>query len=326
MDNNHYDNMIGFLKSEADAITKSITNLAPAQVQQLFSALLGCSGKIVLSGIGKSGIVARKVAATLTSTGNLGIYLHPSDALHGDFGIVAPGDLIILISNSGETEELLTIIPHLKNRQIPIISILGNVDSTLAKQSDIFLDASVDNEACPLNLAPTTSTTVALAIGDAIAMTLMQSKGLTPEDFALNHPGGRLGKRLTLKVSDLMRKGQENPIILPTATWLELITAITQGGVGVVNIIDTSSHLLGIITDGDLRRTLQKTDPMELGSLTSGTIMTPNPIVVSPDCLAYNALQLMENRSSQISVMPVVDDQGICLGMIRLHDMVRSGL
>lgn len=322
----HFSKVAELLKLEADAIIKAAIRLEPQQVDKAIDILKSSQGKIAIAGVGKSGLIGRKIAATLTSTGTAAFYLHPGDALHGDLGIVCPGDVAVILSNSGETDELIAIFPHLKHRQIPIIAILGNLNSTLARNADVVLDASVDKEACPLNLAPTTSTTVALAIGDAVAMTLMQVKGLTPEDFALNHPAGRLGKRLTLRVTDLMHKESENPTILSTASWLEVITAISKGALGAVNVVDSRGGLLGIITDGDLRRTLQKTHPTELENLTGDLIMTKNPTTVSPLCLAYNALQLMENRPSQISVMPVVDEQGICLGLIRLHDIVRSGL
>jgi arabinose-5-phosphate isomerase len=323
---NYYLKVVDLLKLESEAIAKTAVKLNPQQVALAIELLCGCQGKIVIAGVGKSGLIGRKIAATLTSTGTSAFYLHPADALHGDLGIVCCDDVAVILSNSGETDELVAILPHLKHRQIPIIAILGNLNSTLARNADVVLDASVDKEACPLNLAPTTSTTVALAIGDALAMTLMQVKGLTPEDFALNHPAGRLGKRLTLRVVDLMHGGSENPTILSTATWLEVISAISQGGLGAVNVVNNDGRLLGIITDGDLRRTLQKTHPTKLEGLTSDVIMTKNPITVSPFCLAYEALQLMENRPSQISVMPVVDEQRICLGLIRLHDIVRSGL
>lgn len=322
----HFSQVVELLKLEADSITKAAIRLEPHSVDKAIDILKKSPGKVAVAGIGKSGIVGRKIAATLTSTGTGAFFLHPADALHGDLGIVGRDDVAVILSNSGETDELVAILPHLKHRQIPIIAILGNLNSTLARNADVVLDASVDKEACPLNLAPTTSTTVALAIGDAIAMTLMQVKGLTSEDFALNHPAGRLGKRLTLRVVDLMHGGSENPTILSTATWLEVISAITSGGLGAVNVVDNDNRLLGIITDGDLRRTLQKIDPSKLEGLTSSAIMSNNPITVAPYCLAYNALQMMENRPSQISVMPVVDDERKCLGLIRLHDIVISGL
>jgi arabinose-5-phosphate isomerase len=188
------------------------------------------------------------------------------------------------------------------------------------------LDASVDKETCPFNLAPTASTTVALTIGDALALTVMQIKGLTPEDFALNHPAGRLGKRLSLKVADLMRAGADNPTVSPKASWLEVVSAITRGGLGAINVVNDEGILLGIITDGDLRRAIQKSNPAELGDLNAEMFMTSNPITVTPNELAYMALQLMENRPSQISVLPVVDDTTRSVGLLRLHDLVRSGL
>ena len=313
------------LQLEASAINRTSKQLDKEQANKSIEILHSCLGKVIMTGVGKSGIVAKKIAATLTSIGTLAIYLHPCDALHGDFGIVTKDDAVIMLSNSGETDELITMIPHLKLRAVPIIGIFGNVKSTLARQVDAVLDASVDREACPLNLAPTTSTTVALAIGDALAMTLMQMKGLTPEDFAFNHPAGRLGKRLTLRVADLMH-GTDYPKLFPEAKWTEVVCALTQGGFGAVNIVDRQDLLLGIITDGDLRRWMMKMGTTELDTLTARGMMTSNPIVVAPESLAYDALQLMEKRQSQISVLPVVDRERKSLGLIRLHDIVRSGL
>ncbi|GAA6615439.1 SIS domain-containing protein [Scytonema sp. NUACC26] len=318
---------VELLKLEADAINQAAQRLQLDQLERALTLLANCQGKIVLTGVGKSGIVAQKIAATLNSIGIVSVYLHPCDALHGDLGIVTASDVIMLLSNSGETEELVEMIPHLKHRRVPMIAILGNIHSTIADRADAVLDATVDREACPLNLAPTTSTTVALAIGDALAMTLMQMRGITPEDFAVNHPAGRLGKRLTLKVGDLMCTGSENFILHPQASWIEVVSAITLGGSGAVNIVDEKEQqLVGLITDGDLRRWIQKTKPAELQSLNAGRIMTANPVTVTPDILAYDALKLMEDRPSQISVLPVVNAQQHCLGLIRLHDIIRVGL
>jgi arabinose-5-phosphate isomerase len=314
------------LRLEANAIYKAANQLCDQQVNQAILLLRDCKGKVVLIGVGKSGIVAQKIAATLTSIGTLAISLHPCDALHGDLGIVTSNDVVVMLSNSGETDELLAILPHLKLRQVSIIVIIGNLNSTLARHADVVLDASVDREACPLNLAPTTSTTVAMAIGDALAMTVMQMKGLTPEAFAINHPSGRLGKRLTLKVGDVMLSGVDNPILIPSASWIKVVSAITQGGAGAVNIVNEENQLLGLVTDGDLRRWMQKTNPNELATLTAQKIMTIKPVAVTPDILAYDALKLMEERPSQISVLPVVDTQQRCLGLIRLHDLLRNGL
>jgi arabinose-5-phosphate isomerase len=318
--------VVELLKLEAEAITQAANRLQTEQVERAVRLLDDCPGKVVLIGVGKSGIVARKVAATLTSIGTVAVYLHPSDALHGDLGIVTSKDVAIVLSNSGETDELIVMLPYLKRRQVPIIAIVGNLRSTLSGHADVVLDASVDKEACPFNLAPTTSTTVALAIGDALAMTLMKVKGFTQEDFALNHPAGRLGKRLTLRVKDLMHSGAENPTVSLQASVIEVVSAIGQAGLGAVNVVDDYGYLMGIITDGDVRRLLQRVRPADLETLIGDAIMTRNPVVVCSDTLAYHALQLMEDRPSQISVLPVVDQERRCVGLIRLHDIVKSGL
>jgi arabinose-5-phosphate isomerase len=242
-------------------------------------------------------------------------------------GIVnGDADVVVVFSNSGETPELLELLPYLQHRRAPVVAIVGNMASTLARRADVALDASVEQEACPLNLAPTTSTTVALAVGDALAMTLMSVKRLTPEDFALNHPGGRLGKRLTLKVSDLMHSGEGNPTVGATATLLEVVSAISSGGLGAVSVVDVEGRLEGFVTDGDVRRALQNTNLSDLAKLTARDVMTQKPVVVSPEMLAHAALQLMENRPRQIAVLPVVEQDGRAVGLLRLHDIVRSGL
>ncbi|HEX8709817.1 MAG TPA: KpsF/GutQ family sugar-phosphate isomerase [Pyrinomonadaceae bacterium] len=323
---NHFERVVDLLLMEAEAIRVTSQRLRREEVERAIEMLVNCRGKVVLVGVGKSGNVAEKIAATLTSTGTIAVYLHPSDALHGGLGIVTSDDLVVALSNSGETDEVITMLPYLKNRRVPILALVGNLDSTLARSAEVALDASVDQEACPLNLAPTTSTTVALAIGDALAMTLMDVKGLTPDDFALNHPGGRLGKRLTLRVADLMHGGAENPTIQPEAAWLEIVAAISRFGLGAVSVVDDAGRLTGIITDGDLRRALQKIGHAELEGLQSGSIMTRDPVVATPEMLAYDALRLMEDRPFQISVLPVVNQERLCVGLLRIHDIVRSGL
>lgn len=314
------------LKLQSKAISDASERLRPEEIEEALRLLSTCHGKVILVGVGKSGIIAQKIAATLTSVGSLAVSLHACDALHGDLGIVTQGDVVIMFSNSGSTEELLVMLPHLKRRQVPIIAIVGNPQSLLAEKADVVLDASVEREACPLNLAPTTSTTVALAIGDALAMNVMQIKGLTPEDFALNHPAGKLGKRLTLRVSDLMHDTTPITTLSPEASWVEVILAIGQGGLGAVNVIDSNSLLLGIITDGDIRRFAAKLTNSEIHSFTAADLMTHEPVVVTPDVLAYDALKLMEERKSQISVLPVVNSDNQSLGILRIHDIVRSGL
>jgi arabinose-5-phosphate isomerase len=325
-DKNYFAGVQGVLRLESEAIAQTALRLKPDEIERVVQLLAACKGKIVILGVGKSGIIAQKIAATMTSTGTGAIHLHPSDALHGGIGIINSDDVVMILSNSGETNEIIEMLPYLKRRHVPIIALVGNPGSTLARRADAVIDGSVDQEACPLNLAPTTSTTVALALGDALAMTLMQVKGLTPDDFAVNHPAGQLGKRLTLRVADLMHGGADNPTIALGASWVEVVKAITAGGQGAVNVVDDAGRLAGIITDGDLRRAIQESDHASLGNLQCHQIMTRNPTVASPDLLAYDALQLMEDRPSQITVLPVVEGDRICVGLIRLHDIVRSGL
>ena len=322
----YFGEVQGFLRLESEAIAQTATRLERDQIERVVQLLASCRGKIVILGVGKSGIIAQKIAATMTSTGSGALYLHPSDALHGGIGIINSDDVVMILSNSGETDEIIEMLPYLKRRQVPIIVLVGNLNSTLAHRADAVIDGSVDQEACPLNLAPTTSTTVALALGDALAMTLMQVKGLTPDDFAVNHPAGQLGKRLTLTVADLMHSGAGNPTIASGAMWVDAVKGISAGGLGAVNVVDDAGRLAGIITDGDLRRAIQKNEPALLANLRLDELMTRNPTVAGPELLAYDALKLMEDRPSQISVLPVVDSEGICVGLIRLHDIVRSGL
>lgn len=320
---NSYEKVVELLKLEADSIERAAENLESKIVERTIEILRECEGKIIVIGVGKSGVIAQKIAQTMTSTGTVAIFLHPSDALHGSLGIITSGDVLIALSNSGETDEILVLLPALKKRNICIISIVGNMDSTLARNSDVALDASVDREACPLNLAPTTSTTVALSIGDALAMTLMEAKNLTAEDFAANHPAGRLGKRLTLTVENLMHS---SPNISTNAGWLDVVKAISKFALGAVNVIDENEKLIGIVTDGDLRRTIERTETGNFGNLTAVEMMTENPITAKPEMLAFAALKLMEDRPQQISVLPVVDAENKCVGLLRLHDVVSSGL
>jgi arabinose-5-phosphate isomerase len=323
---NYFEQVAELLRMEADALACTAARLGRDEVERAVELLAACRGKVVVVGVGKSGNIAQKMAATLTSTGTVSVYLHPSDALHGGMGVVTQGDVVVVLSNSGETAEIVELLPYLQHRGVPIIALVGDLRSTLARRATVALDASVDKEACPLNLAPTTSTTVAMALGDALAMTLMRVKRLTPEDFALNHPGGRLGKRLSLRVCDLMHAGAENPTVRATASLLEVVSEIGRGGLGAVNVVDEAGRLVGIITDGDVRRTLQKGRLSDLESLTGGEMMTRDPVVVAPDLLAHAALRLMEERPSQISVVPVVDERGASVGLLRVHDIVRSGL
>jgi arabinose-5-phosphate isomerase len=319
----HFPKVQELLKLEASAIERAAERLDEGSVSRALEMISACESKVVVTGVGKSGVIAQKIAQTLTSTGTVAVFVHPSDALHGSLGVITPGDVVMALSNSGETDEIIALLPALAHRKVGLISIVGNTNSTLARKSDVVLDASVDKEACPLNLAPTTSTTVALAIGDAIAMTLMETSGLTPEDFAANHPAGRLGKRLTMKVRDLMH---DSPDVSPDSGWIDVVKAISKFALGAVNVTEADGKLIGIVTDGDLRRTIERTAGDKLGELTAKQMMTAKPITALPDALAYDALQLMENRPSQISVLPVIDDAGNSIGLLRLHDIVRSGL
>jgi arabinose-5-phosphate isomerase len=314
------------MKLQADAIVQAADRLDPAAFRKAVDLVAGCRGKVIISGAGTSGIIGRKISATLTSTGTPALSLHPSDALHGGLGIVAADDVAILVTNSGETDEVLVLLPYLEERKVPVIAIVGNTRSTLARRADVVLDAFAEKEAGPLNLAPTTSTSIALAVGDSLAMAVMHANGVTPERFAQNHPSGRLGKRLTLRVSDVMHGGAERPVVQLDASWFDVVAAITRGSLGAVTVEDGDGRLLGIVTDGDLRRTVQNVQPEQLASLRAGDCMTERPVTVPADLLAYDALRLMEDRPSQISVLPAVDELDRCVGLVRLHDLVQSGI
>ncbi|MDE2127826.1 MAG: KpsF/GutQ family sugar-phosphate isomerase [Armatimonadetes bacterium] len=308
---------------EAEAILHAAARLDGSFLAAL-DLLDGCRGKIVVSGVGKSGIVARKLAATLTSTGAPAVFLHPTEAMHGDLGLVAAEDVLILISHSGESEELLGILPAIAARGVPIISIIGNLTSTLAERSSVHLDASIEREICPLNLAPTASVITALAVGDALAMALHGRRGLKPEDYALNHPGGRLGRRLTMRVADVMMATV--PSVGLDASLLDVLGAISAGYVGAACVLDEEGGLLGLITDNDVRRSMQSTEGNPL-HLTARQVMNPAPaVVLTANQLAWDALNLLENRPRAITVAPVVDEDGRCVGMVRVHDLVRAGL
>lgn len=320
------------LELEAAAIASAARRLDQQDVERALGFLESCflnRQKLIISGVGKSGIVGRKIAATFSSIGLMSVYLSPLDALHGDIGIVAEGDLVFLLSNSGETEELLAMIPHFRRRKNPILALVGRVNSTLAKQADITLDGSVDREICPLNLAPTASTALAMAIGDALAAVWMERIGISSIDFAMNHPSGSLGKSLTLTVFDLMIDLEKNPPLSKKAGLNKIIEAITKGGFGACCISEESrpSKVDGIITDGDLRRTLQETPEEQWCLLTAQDLMTSNPVTVFQDCLALNALKIMEcNSKKEISLLPVLDPDENLVGLVRLHDLVQAGL
>ncbi len=286
-----------------------------------FQDSLSRGGKIVVTGVGKSGKIAQKIAATFCSTGTLAVFLHPAEALHGDLGLVRPEDAVLALSYTGNTDELVRLLPSMKNLKVPIVGLGGNSESKLASQCDAWIDGFVEQEACPHDLTPTASTTLALALGDALAITLMQLRGFTPQSFAANHPGGSLGRKLNLKVSEIMHQGSQLALVSPSASMDDVVIASTQKKLGAVLVVE-GERLLGIITDGDLRRALRHRE--KFFQLKAVEVMTRDPVKVSPETLAKAALDLMENRSSQISVLPVVEGQGRCVGLVRLHDLVTA--
>ncbi len=320
------------LQEEASAIAAAAERLSSEQVEAALDLLERCAdrkAKLVITGVGKSGIVARKIAATFSSIGLMALYLNPLDALHGDLGVVAPEDVCLMLSNSGETSELLEVLPHLKRRGTGRIAIVGRGESSLARGSDVVLVAGVDREVCPLNLAPTASTAVAMAIGDALAAVWMERRGISPTDFALNHPAGSLGKQLTLTAADLMVPTSKLHPLQPHTPLPEVIGGLTRDGIGSgwVECPDRPGALLGILTDGDLRRALQEHGTEAWPDLTAKDLMTADPITVEGDVLVVRALERMErNRRKPISVLPVVNAQQRMLGLLRLHDLVQAGL
>ena len=320
------------LQEEAAAITAAAERLSSQQVEGALDLLEHCAdlkAKLVITGVGKSGIVARKIAATFSSIGLMALYLNPLDALHGDLGVVAPDDVCLLLSNSGETTELLEVLPHLKRRGTARIALVGRADSSLAHASDVVLEASVDREVCPLNLAPTASTAVAMAIGDALAAVWMERRGISPAEFAINHPAGSLGKQLTMTVADLMVPTRQLPALRPETPLPEVISQLTQGAVGSgwVEDPDHAGRLIGLITDGDLRRALRDHNPEGWALLQAQHLMTADPITVTAKLMAVDAIQRMEhNRRKPISVLPVVNAAGELDGLLRLHDLVQAGL
>lgn len=280
------------------------------------------SGRVVLTGMGKSGLIARKIVATLNSTGTAAIYLHPTDALHGDLGMVRSEDVVILISKSGETEEISNLIPMLKRLNVKLIAFCGNEDSRLARESDIFLSIAVKEEACPYDLAPTASTTATLVLGDALAVSLLKKRNFTAQDFALLHPGGSLGKRLSLKITEVMITGDRIPKVSKNASMKDVIFEITSKRLGSTCVINDDGKLAGIITDGDLRRVLEKS--LNISGLTAKDVMTSNPKTMREDYLASFALQQMENF--KITSLVIVNEKKNPIGIIHLHDLINLGL
>lgn len=314
--------------AEAEAIVAAAQRLDSRESTAAVEILLKCTGKVILTGVGKSGLVAQKIAASFTSVGLMSVYLNPLDALHGDIGVVGSGDVIVMISNSGETSELLAIVPYVKKRAAAMLGILGKRESSLAGHCDAVLDASVAHEAAPIDQVPTSSTAVAMAIGDALTVSWMTAKGVSVADFAMNHPAGAIGRRLTLMVRDLMIPLEKLVMVTPSATLPEVVDALTTQAIGAVLVAQPTSQrtLDGIVTDGDLRRALKRTPADKWGAITAYELMTATPIFVSSGVPAIEALTLMErNAKKAITVLPVIDDENV-VGMLRMHDLIQAGL
>jgi len=309
------------VRIEAQAVSELESRIGESFAEAV-NLIYNAKGRVVLTGTGKSGIIARKIAATMNSTGTPSAFMHPSDAMHGDLGMVTPNDIVICISKSGNTAELKELLPRLKHIGVKLIAIVGNLNSFLAKQSDLVLDITVKEEACPYDLAPTSSTTVALVIGDALAITLLQKRNFTKEDFAMFHPGGSLGKQLLLKVESLMISGENVPIVRENVPLSEAIVEISSKRLGATCIVDEKGVLCGILTDGDLRRLLQRTT--DISNLVVSQVMTRNPKTIRKDILAAQALTIMENY--KITQLIVIDENQHPIGMIHMHDLVEAGL
>ncbi len=309
------------LEIERDAVAGLLPRI-DAAFAQACAVMMGCSGRVVVTGMGKSGHIGNKIAATLASTGTPSFFVHPGEASHGDLGMITRQDVVLAISNSGETAEVLTILPLIKRMGAPLIAMTGKPGSTLALSAEVHLDVSVPQEACPHNLAPTASTTATLAMGDALAVALLEARGFTQEDFALSHPGGTLGRRLLLKISDLMHTGTRVPRIGPEATLSEALLEMTRKGLGMTAIVDAQGRALGIFTDGDLRRVIDH--GLDVRSLRIAEVMTKGGKSVGAEQLAVEAVNLMDRH--KITVLTVQDAEHRVLGVIHMHDLLRAGV
>lgn len=313
------------LKIEADAVAALIDRI-DERFEQAVEMILDCKGRVVVTGMGKSGLIGKKIAATLASTGTPALFLHPAEGIHGDLGMVTRGDTVIALSNSGETEEVARMLPALKRLGIKLIALTGNTDSTLAKNSDVVIDVGVKEEACPLGLAPTASTTATLAMGDALAVALLDKRGFREEDFACFHPGGTLGKRLLLRVQDLMHTGNAIPVVSEATLIKDAIYEISSKKMGVTSVLDGAGKLVGVISDGDLRRWMERTEKTgeNLLAKEAKDIMTKNPKVIKRETLAAEAVAIMERNS--ITCLIVTDHDAKPEGVIHLHDLLKAGV
>ena len=319
------DNVLSLGRAVIETEAAAVASLAPRINDHFFKAcniMLNCSGRVVVIGMGKSGHIGGKIAATLASTGTPAFFVHPGEASHGDLGMITKHDIVLALSNSGETHELIAIIPMIKRLGVPLIALTGESSSTLAVESTVHINVSVEKEACPLGLAPTSSTTATLAMGDALAVALLDSRGFTETDFAKSHPGGSLGRRLLLHVSDIMHTGTEIPVVNHKANVAEALLEMTQKGLGMTAIVDTDNALMGIMTDGDLRRALDThLDIHHTGII---DVMTENCITIGPDILAAEALQLMDTHKIN-ALLDVSDEKKVC-GALNLHALLQAGV
>lgn len=312
------------LQMEAEAILDLIPRV-DTHFDAAVDMILACQGRVVMTGMGKSGIIAHKISATLASTGTPSFYLHPAEGFHGDLGMVTADDVVIAMSNSGETGEVLNILPSLRRIGAKLIAMVGYPESTLAKNADVVLNVGVKKEACPLGLAPTSSTTAALAFGDALAMALMGKHHFTSKQFAVFHPGGSLGRKLLLTVEDIMHGGSENPVVHGSATVTEALFIITDKGLGAVSVVDENDIMIGLLTDGDIRRGLSQGVGFLQRPVTE--LMTKEPKFISREKLAAQALHIMENHKPKpITVLPVVDEEKHVIGLLHMTDLVRQGV
>lgn len=312
------------LRMEAEAVLEQVERI-DEHFKAAVEMIMTCPGRTVITGMGKSGIIGRKMAATLASTGTPSFYLHPAEGIHGDLGMVTEGDVVIALSNSGETGEVLHILPSLRRIGAKLIAMVGNPNSTLAKNSDIVLNVGVTREACPLGLAPTSSTTAALAYGDALALALLSKRKFTASQFAVFHPGGSLGRKLLLTVEDIMHSGTENPLVKADISVQDALFVITDKGLGAVSVVDNDNKMLGVLTDGDIRRGLSKGVDFLKRPVTE--LMTASPKTITKEKLAAQALHIMEsNRPKPITVLPVVDAENHVIGLLHMTDLVRQGV
>jgi arabinose-5-phosphate isomerase len=309
------------LRIERDALSSLISRI-DSNFERVVNAIYNIEGRVIVTGMGKPGFIAQKISATLSSTGTPSLYLHPAEALHGDLGRVTKDDLILALSNSGETEEMVKFLPIVRKIGAKLVAMVGNIDSTLARNADYIINTSVKREACSLGLAPTTSTTAMLAMGDALAIALLEKKGFKAKDFALFHPGGILGKRLILTVGDIMRKGRDNPIVNEDYTVKKVLLAITKARAGSASVVDVKGKLTGIFTDGDLRRHLESQP--DLINKKVKDFMTKNPAVIKKERLAAEAFDIL--RSRKIDEIPVVDDKKRPIGLLDVQDLLKAGL